>query len=128
MTNDSQNYVHPCVLSIFFSGNENGNEKENPETRNDGNDHFLKSIFFDDFHITVFITFQKSPFQHLPNFKNHCFLEVLIFNIPLNSFQFPLKFVTPISRLPTHCRRVFMVRRQHSPLPLEARLPKKITF
>ena len=72
--------------------------------------------------------FKSHLFQHLRNFKNHRFLEVLIFHIPLNSFPSPLDFVTPISRLPTHCRRVFMVRRQRSPFPLEARLLKKITF
>ena len=72
--------------------------------------------------------FKSHLFQHLRNFKNHRFLEVLIFHIPLSSSQSPLESVTPISRLPTHCRRVFMVRRQRSPLPLEARLSKKTTF
>ena len=51
--------------------------------RNGGNDHFLKSIFFDDFHITVFITFQKSPFQHLPNLKMIVFWKCSFFTFPL---------------------------------------------
>ena len=120
-------FTHAC-FPFSFSGNEIGNEKGNPKTRNDGNDHFLKSILLMIFTSPFSTLFKGHLFQHLPNFKNHRFLEVLIFNIPLNSFQSPLEFVTPISRLPTHCRRVFMVRRQHSPLPLEARLPKRSLF
>ena len=92
------------------------------------NDHYSKSILL-MIPTSPFSSLSKSHlFQHLPNFKNHRFLEVLIFHIPLNSFPSPLDFVTPISRLPTHCRRVFMVRRQRSPLPLQARPSKKITF
>ena len=73
------------LISFFFgNGNENGEwnlemwrEYHQPKIaarirtgnileitfwRNDENDYFLKSILFVDFHITVFITFQKSSF------------------------------------------------------------------